>query len=835
MTFNHMKYAAIFVSIIFANTTLSQRFIPLSMQDDLAPFEDFNFPVYGAETWENKLILVGRFTEYGDVPYNHIVAWNGSSFENFPDLGNVSSIDAAFIYQNQLIVAGNNAGIVQFYSLSGGTYIPMGEPQDLDDAAEAIYNGDLYISSTTSSPLRKWNGNNWELIEGSGFSAIYDLNTFGNYLYASGNNTDGLPRIARWDGNVWEEISGVEVISSRLFTVYNGHLYLCGTFTQDEWSGGLTTVEGNNLVPSNLIHSPSLEFVFFFEDDIYSVSQGSPSGSIISCNNSVCAKARTNSTSHWKKFKTITYNSSLFISFKTMESYNEYQGTSTIGLFQLTSGRDIQFLNTNAIQFFQEPFTSLGFSPRFQIENFHFPGSTEYSCFFLGIPWVGARLNEDTLVAAGTWINGSTYGWTYGPVSNSIDVAYAERYYRIWKVTQDEVNYHMDHYLDEDYVIPPDILDWPGNGNSENGEAHLLAPFVDRDGDTWYEAKEGDYPIIRGDECLLSLFSNHRPPSADYTFEIMSLDGLLYLYTFTTPSSPLNSSVFAHFEMTNRSQNDYEDYLFGLFNDWTSGPDIQKIGSDSTRSLAYHYFNQTPTYFGFQDTLFDNHPFAFGCKLLNSDAAFHRPWFASPLYSINEPNNEEDFYHYLKGENKIGVIDSIGGLFYYSDSPCSENPDVCEYANTFHLSVLSTATSSFPANDHRCYDFVYFVHHDTLADHLGNACGIVSSADFLQEFYESQPYGCQEFPVMMKESSAENFSLFPNPTEDYLSVVVQNQLPSVSQYIIYSMDGKAIQMGSILPQQGNANRISIQDLKAGAYLIRLRGEAWESSRVFIKD
>jgi hypothetical protein len=66
-----------------------------------------------------------------------------------------------------------------------------------------------------------------------------------------------------------------------------------------------------------------------------------------------------------------------------------------------------------------------------------------------------------------------------GPVSNIYSNDFAQKYNRVWKVKQTEIDYHNQHWYDANYSAPIDILEWPGNGAIINGEPQIIAPFHD--------------------------------------------------------------------------------------------------------------------------------------------------------------------------------------------------------------------------------------------------------------------------------------------------------------------------------------------------------------------
>ena len=96
---------------------------------------------------------------------------------------------------------------------------------------------------------------------------------------------------------------------------------------------------------------------------------------------------------------------------------------------------------------------------------------------------------------------GNTYSdheFISGPIATNYTAGnYVQKYSLLWNVNQYEINFHILNWNQSGYVTPSSILDWPGNGDVSNGEAKILAPFKDLNGNQIYEPLLGEYPLIR--------------------------------------------------------------------------------------------------------------------------------------------------------------------------------------------------------------------------------------------------------------------------------------------------------------------------------------------------
>ncbi len=92
-------------------------------------------------------------------------------------------------------------------------------------------------------------------------------------------------------------------------------------------------------------------------------------------------------------------------------------------------------------------------------------------------------------------------------VEATTDSVNAGKWMRTWKVSTDEIQYHLKNFNNPDYIMPEAIQSWPAHGDSKLNQAEFLAPFVDVDLDMEYHPEKGDYPLIKGGSNLFFLFS----------------------------------------------------------------------------------------------------------------------------------------------------------------------------------------------------------------------------------------------------------------------------------------------------------------------------------------
>jgi hypothetical protein len=225
--------------------------------------------------------------------------------------------------------------------------------------------------------------------------------------------------------------------------------------------------------------------------------------------------------------------------------------------------------------------------------NSHFvvPNGSEKSTFFANMLNIGGLDSHDSLHYVGHLYANPQPGFFPGPVSNVYDSAYRDKFYRTWKVTKADVEYHKTHWWLWGYTGTEAMQKWPAHGNTSLGQATNLAPFYDFDGDGVYEINHGDYPLIRGDEALLFIFSDGQDTISYSDGERLGIDVIGMMYAYDCPlDSALWNSIFLNYKIYNRSTETYSKTFVGFWSDMDVGySDDDFMGCDVERSTYYGY------------------------------------------------------------------------------------------------------------------------------------------------------------------------------------------------------------------------------------------------------
>jgi hypothetical protein len=147
---------------------------------------------------------------------------------------------------------------------------------------------------------------------------------------------------------------------------------------------------------------------------------------------------------------------------------------------------------------------------------------------------------------------------------------------RLWNLNRwhiEEFQYHFEqgNVQNGSYVPHPDILSWPAHGTPGTNQARNLARFVDVNNNGIYNPiEEGDYPFLFGDQTIFTIFNDSTASDVNSYMPDLGLEIHQYAYAFTCPEntnqdSILNYTFFMHYDVFNRSNNNYRKMAFGYF------------------------------------------------------------------------------------------------------------------------------------------------------------------------------------------------------------------------------------------------------------------------------
>lgn len=344
--------------------------------------------------------------------------------------------------------------------------------------------------------------------------------------------------------------------------------------------------------------------------------------------------------------------------------------------------------------------------------QYEVPKNGNAHSIFAGALWIGGLDAGGQLkVAAMTYRQTGNDFWP-GPLDTStvsIEANVCNQFDKHWKITRKEVEDFVTNQTSPQpgYTTPLVIQTWPGNGNSSDGQGRYLAPFVDVDGDGFYNYQAGDYPgydingnlgctkfQLFGDQTLWWVFNDKGNVHSETGAASIGLEIHAQAFGFST-NDEINNMSFYSYKIINRSTITMNDTYFGQWTDADLGDAFDDfVGCDIARGLGYTYngdandgataqagagtYGANPPAIGMD---FFEGPLADSADGIDNDRdgifdeAGEQIIMSKFVYYENDfsvrgnPENSTHFYNYLSGFWKDGSPFTYGGNAYGGSTP----------------------------------------------------------------------------------------------------------------------------------------------------------------------
>lgn len=469
-------------------------------------------------------------------------------------------------------------------------------------------------------------------------------------------------------------------------------------------------------------------------------------------------------------------------------------------------------------------FNSLGTS----VAGYEVPkGGGNHTMYIMNF-WMGGLDDANQLHFAKQ--NYTDDGLAAGPIANDYNTtSYTSKYTSsIWRVTRDQINFHVNNFTAVGYVPDPAIVNWPGNGDVLNGISAQLATYVDVNNDQIYNPLAGDYPYIQGDDAVYVIMNDLAANDTLLNVPPVGVEIHVMFYQFNSTDA-VNNTTFMNVKLFNRGGINYHDFRFGLFLDYDLGAAVDDyVGCDSTRNLSYVY-NGTSTDYGQggQPGYGADVP-AFGTLFLNESMGSFVS-FGSGGGGTGDPYLALAYYNYLGATRQNGAHVLYGGNGY--DSGITGGLSNFMYSGNPHLNsgwnelteghspgdrrgIMAIEPFNFPASDSKCVDIAFIYNRD--GGTIENANNLLATADFIQNYYDNAIQPCNQIFLENETQVGTNFTLYPNPSEGVFFI----DMPENGTISIYNLNGQIV--ASEICNIGQ-NRIDL-NLNSGIYIVQLKTE-----------
>lgn len=452
-------------------------------------------------------------------------------------------------------------------------------------------------------------------------------------------------------------------------------------------------------------------------------------------------------------------------------------------------------------------------------------GSLANAIYFMNVAAMGTDVNGQLKGA----ISGFNYSdFTPGPIAtNYLLPSYLAGYQTsLWSINKSEIDNHIANWNTAGYVLPAAIAEWPGNGNVMNGEAIILAPFFDVNGDEVYDPTQGDYPIIRGDKAVFSILNDRNNAHVSGT-EPIGIEVHLLFYQFASADSAVNNTTFINATVINRGTQTLFNMHFGSFIDFELGNyNDDYLGTSIPNNLAYAYNADLNDEDNSGHIGYGLYPPAVGVMTLNK-----------PLYShvssngTNTPNSPTSFYNLLSGTNVDGsaVLDNNGQSTHYlytstGDTGWNEYAEMNAAGD--RRSMIGFEPTTLLPDGILCYDMAVVYGRSNAGGFFDCVDSLVSVAEHIQNFYDYQEFACAQLVLGTQIMEQPTLMHYPNPATNNLTVSGIDH----GNYRIIALDGKVVLTGTL---KGAA--IDISQLKSGYYVCVYSNDVFEQQLPLIKE
>lgn len=467
-----------------------------------------------------------------------------------------------------------------------------------------------------------------------------------------------------------------------------------------------------------------------------------------------------------------------------------------------------------------------------------------------------------------------------GPIIPNLSVSEKEKlldkYRRVWKINRSDIEKFRTDFDNQTinqpgYYINESILSWPGN--PEIGGTQNMAPYVDVNGDGFYNPFDGDYPEITGEQMLYFVY-NDEPFTLTEESKPMQLEihCMMYAYACDTIQNPIdntiiNQTIFTKYRVVNKSENTYSNVYWGsnIYAQNNSSRNDNRVGSRPDKNLAFtwdlnNYDDNHPIYnlivlngpeVNQNDSIDNNNNGVIdeegeNCLLTGNMA--YAPGSGNEFYGY--PYSGEEYYRYLtsrwkngaplmRGSN--GIIGNEEAKFIFDGAPfCSNEWNDCNLAFFAFYNRKAMISSSGPfnllPNQEIQIEFAEYMYYNPTVSHSPTTTWVENLAHVDQiraSFYANSFSGCDQ-PIGIHQIVSENLQLtcFPNPANSSLTFKINGTIQKDYALQIFDMYGRCITTKQY-PKNQIQDEFDLNQYTNGVYFIKISNNDFSTTERFV--
>ncbi len=435
--------------------------------------------------------------------------------------------------------------------------------------------------------------------------------------------------------------------------------------------------------------------------------------------------------------------------------------------------------------------------------------------------------------------------WT-GPIPSPgpwVDDTTCSVFDRFFEVLRTDIQTHVNNINTMNLrlasnAIALSIKEWPGKGNTylastQSIEIHeSLAPFQDINNNGVYDPENGDYPIIKGDQCIFWVINDaggyYGSSSNGASGYSLGVEIHCMAYAYST-NNAINDATFYDYKIIKKTPGALNEFYFS----YNSDPDIGDASDDyigCNTNLDYAFACNGEDY----DDEYGYNPPILVSKLKASQGMSSFSYYNNCINPQCQPSLPQDFRNYQLGLWLDGSAHTEGGNGYggtiptkyiYPGNPgnpaewseCSEGNFSGDrrfvlstgpytlFQNTpleFTLALMVVPTDS-PYN--RCPDYSIIIDPTVLL------------VDSFLDTVTNNPFNVTVPIGISRLENSSLVSLYPIPAEDKLYLKISPSF-SVSSIEVYDTKGCKTTVNMI------DNYISLRHFAKGIYSIKLNND-----------
>lgn len=473
---------------------------------------------------------------------------------------------------------------------------------------------------------------------------------------------------------------------------------------------------------------------------------------------------------------------------------------------------------------------------KIEFADFEFPKNSGIQSVFYGTFWVIGKDSLNRLVGASNYYD-YAMDWGIGPVASNYSASFDSVYKKVYKVSSQQIQEHVKDFKNSNFTPSAEILQWPGNGNTQNGESKILANFTDVNRNGVYEPRLGEYPTICGDQEALILLNDDRTRDSFRICNKMKLEAQVRVFSFANKNNILDSTIFLRFSITNKSSQKYHDAIFSFYIDPNMGCyNNNHVGCDTTQNTFYTYKRIENDNGCFPQKDFGNVRATQAVSFLNKKMVSFVKKTDHPFLPIGLSCNlfrayqEGRFYDSSAmipfGNGYSGQFNPINPTkFLFHGTPTDSTTWSCIYPQNgpslsadFYLLIGSVSLDTFYPNETKSIDLaIIHVLKDSIEkvnkpyDEVND---LLREVGRVKDFYITEIENCGRVFNSVRSIENDPTKLYPNPTSGIVSI------NSVKKQAVEVMDisGKLCATFNI---NIGSSQIDISILESGVYFARI--------------